>query len=131
MVKGNKRAYSGLNIGGAAVFAYYDYQAAQENYANDDVVMGTLYSTSAGSGLISTGLLVFGVSGSWVPVAGWVILGVSIVAGLAIMWFQKTPLEKWVKYGTWGIDYNGWSLDFEKAQLEKASEGIEIDIKDN
>lgn len=138
MVEGTEVAYSGLkfgsralNIGGAAVFAYYDYQAAQENYANDDVVMGTLYFTSAGSGLISTGLLVFGVSGSWVPVAGWVILGVSIVAGLAIMWFQKTPLEKWVKYGTWGIDSNGWSLDFEKAQLEKASEGIEIDIKDN
>jgi hypothetical protein len=43
----------------------------------------------------------------------------------------KTPLEKWVKYGTWEIDSNGWSLDFEKAQLEKASEGIEIDIKDN
>ena len=138
MVEGTEVAYSGLkfgsralNIGGAAVFAYYDYQAAQEKYANDDVVMGTLYLTSAGSGFISTGLLVFGVSGSWVPVAGWVILGISIVAGLAIMWFQKTPLEKWVKYGTWGIDSNGWSLDFEKAQLEKASEGIEIDIKDN
>ncbi|WP_010199955.1 T6SS effector BTH_I2691 family protein [Psychrobacter sp. PAMC 21119] len=138
MLEGTEVAYSslkagarGLNIGGAAVFAYYDYQAAQENYANDDVVMGTLYLTSAGSGVISTTLLVFGVSGSWVPIAGWVILGVSIVAGLAIMWFQKTPLEKWVKYGTWGIDSNEWSLDFEKAQLEKASEGIEIDIKDN
>lgn len=138
MVEGTEVAYSGLkfgsralNIGGAAVFAYYDYQAAQENYANDDIFMGRLYAISAGSGVISTTLLVSGVSVSWVPVAGWVILGVSIVAGLAIMWFQKTPLEKWVKYGTWGIDSNGWSLDFEKAQLEKASEGIEIDIKDN
>ncbi|MGE6359781.1 T6SS effector BTH_I2691 family protein [Psychrobacter glacincola] len=138
MIKGNKRAYSGLkagarglNIGGAAVFAYYDYQAGMTNIENDDVAMGVLYLTSAGSGVISTGLLVFGVSGSWVPVAGWVILGVSIVTGLAIMWFQKTPLEKWVKYGTWGMDSNEWSLDFEKAQLEKASEGIEIDIKDN
>ncbi|MGO3898107.1 T6SS effector BTH_I2691 family protein [Psychrobacter celer] len=138
MVEGTEVAYSGLkfgsralNIGGAAVFAYYDYQAAQENYANDDIFMGRLYAISAGSGVISTTLLVSGVSVSWVPVAGWVILGVSIVTGLAIMWFQKTPLEKWVKYGTWGIDSNGWSLDFEKAQLEKASEGIEIDIKDN
>lgn len=138
MVKGNKRAYSslivsarGLNIGGAAVFAYYDYQAAQTNYNNDDIFMGRLYAISAGSGIVSTGLLVSGASAAWVPVAGWVILGVSILAGLAIMWFQKTPLEKWVKYGTWGIDSNGWSLDFEQAQLEKASEGIEIDIKDN
>lgn len=138
MVEGTEVAYSGLkfgsralNIGGAAVFAYYDYQAAQENYANDDIFMGRLYAISAGSGVISTTLLVSGVSVSWVPVAGWVILGVSIVTSLAIMWFQKTPLEKWVKYGTWGIDSNGWSLDFEKAQLEKASEGIEIDIKDN
>lgn len=138
MVKGNKRAYStlkvgarSLNIGGAAVFAYYDYQAAMTNYDNDDLFMGRLYAISAGSGIVSTGLLVSGASVAWVPVAGWVILGVSIVAGLAIMWFQKTPLEKWVKYGTWGIDSNGWSLDFEQAQLEKASEGIEIDIKDN
>lgn len=138
IVEGTEVAYSGLkfgsralNIGGAAVFAYYDYQAAQENYANDDIFMGRLYAISAGSGVISTTLLVSGVSVSWVPVAGWVILGVSIVTSLAIMWFQKTPLEKWVKYGTWGIDSNGWSLDFEKAQLEKASEGIEIDIKDN
>lgn len=138
MLEGTEVAYSslkagarGLNIGGAAVFAYYDYQAAQTNYANDDVFMGRLYTVSAASGITSTALLVSGASAAWVPIAGWVILGISIVAGLAIMWFQKTPLEKWVKYGTWGIESNGWSLDFEQAQLEKASEGIEIDIKDN
>ena len=138
MVEGSEIAYSSLkfgaralNIGGAAVFAYYDIKAAQENTENGDILMAGLYYTSAISGVGATGLLMFAATASWVPVAGWVVLGISIVAGLAIMWFQETPLEKWVKYGIWGMDSNGWSLDFEQAQLEKASEGIEIDIEEN
>lgn len=117
-----------LNIGGAAVFAYYDYQAAMTNFENNDNAMGVLYLTSAGSGVISTVLLAFGVSGSWVPVAGWVILGVSIVAGLAIMWFERTPLEKWLQYGTWGTDNKSWTFETEKLKLEKAANGEAIKI---
>ena len=135
MVEGTELAYSGLkvgarslNIGGAAVFAYYDYQAAMTNFENNDNAMGVLYLTSAGSGVISTTLLAFGVSGSWVPVAGWVILGVSIVAGLAIMWFERTPLEKWLQYGTWGTDNKSWTFETEKLKLEKAANGEAIKI---
>lgn len=135
MVEGTELAYSSLkvgarslNIGGAAVFAYYDYQAAQENFANGDIFMGRLYAISAGSGVISTVLLAFGVSGSWIPVAGWVILGVSIVAGLAIMWFERTPLEKWLQYGTWGTDNKSWTFETEKLKLEKAANGEAIKI---
>lgn len=135
MVEGTELAYSSLkfgaralNIGGAAVFAYYDYQAAMTNFENNDNTMGILYLISAGSGFVSTGLLVFGASASWVPVAGWVILGVSIVSGLAIMWFQKTPLEKWVKYGTWGIESNSWTFEIEQENLEKAANGEDIKL---
>ena len=124
---GLKWTARGLTIGGAAIFAYYDVKSGFENREQGEIIMSNLYFGSAATGLISAGFLAWAAISGSIPVIGWAALGLSILIGVTIMWWQKTPLEYWFKYCQWGIDSRWNNADYELKQLNNALKGIDVD----
>lgn len=118
-----------LNVGGAGVFAYFDYQAGNKARENDNNTMMVAYYSSAGTGLVST---IFIVAGGIFATPGIILLVGFIGINLFIGYWKKSGMENWLLHGTWGRQRdNGWSIKHELEQYEKAVAGKDIDLKDN
>lgn len=116
-----------LNIGGAVIIGISDGYDSMESFDRGATVLGRLQVGSAVTGIGSGILLGLG----WVPVAGWILLGSSLIIGVAIAIYKRTPLQEWLEYGTWGKEqekYN-WTLKYEIDQLETVLKGESPQLK--
>ncbi|MBE0444810.1 T6SS effector BTH_I2691 family protein [Psychrobacter sp. FME5] len=119
-----------LGIGGAAIFAGFDFNSGNKAGRNDDGVMQYAYYGSAATGIGSTLFLTLG-AGMAATGIGVVLLIGFIGINLFIGYWHKTGMENWLKHSIWGTDSNNWSLEHTLKQFDHAVAGEDIDLRDN
>ncbi|PKG35743.1 hypothetical protein [Psychrobacter sp. Sarcosine-3u-12] len=119
-----------LGIGGAAIFAGFDFNSGNEAGRNDNSVMQYAYYGSAITGMGSTLFLALSASTA-VTGIGIVLLVGFISVTLFIGYWKKTGMENWLKHGIWGINSNNWSFEHTLEQFDRAVAGEDIDLEDN
>lgn len=119
-----------LSLGGAAIFAGFDFNSGNEAARNDNSVMQYAYYGSAITGMGSTLFLTLSAS-TTVTGIGFVLLVGFISVTLFIGYWKKTGMENWLLHGIWGANSNNWSLEHTLEQFDRAVVGEDIDLQDN
>ncbi|MDR7016100.1 T6SS effector BTH_I2691 family protein [Acinetobacter sp. 3657] len=102
----------------ALVFAAWDGVNAYKAFQKGNSSLGWLSVSSAGLGLITTGLFIYG--GLIATGVGIVLVIAMIAVAFAINYFSSNELQDWIRQGYFGKKKANWSLSIELKKQEEA-----------
>ena len=105
-------------IGGALIMAWWDWRQAKANFAEGNTGAGIAYVTSAGLGLATAGVLLFGP-----PLIGLVLVVLLLAVAVLIEYFKDNKVQDWLERCVWGKSQHYPNVETEMRELRLATAG--------